>query len=227
MGILDKWSFRKVDKVAQRLPELVEQGKFAEAFGIWRGVEYELKVNTYGVDMYNVLTKKKASASVPDPTNYPGQTGVPANADSNLNKIMNTHVRKALNLTRPWGTQNEAVFDVLTGEKGDFMAPVVDLVETILNNTDIKVAIFTAQFDLICNTPGTIDWINKMNWKDKEDWKASPRVAFSEGDHIEGYIKKSNNFALYWVERSGHMVPADNPLGMYYILKDVTNNFEV
>lgn len=53
---------------------------------------------------------------------------------------------------------------------------------------------------------GTIDWINKMNWKDKEDWKASPRVAFSEGDHIEGYIKKSNNFALYWVERSGHMV---------------------
>lgn len=62
---MDKWGFRKVDKVAQRLPELVEQGKFAEAFGIWRGVEYELKVNTYGVDMYNVLTKKKASASVP------------------------------------------------------------------------------------------------------------------------------------------------------------------
>lgn len=62
---------------------------------------------------------------------------------------------------------------------------------------------------------GTIDWINKMNWKDKEDWKASPRVAFSEGDHIEGYIKKSNNFALYWVERSGHMVMIKKRILLY------------
>ncbi|CAG9863125.1 unnamed protein product [Phyllotreta striolata] len=227
MGVLDSRGFEKIDKVARLLPDLVENKKYAEAFGIWRGVEYEIKANTYGVDMYNVLTKKKSSSSVPDPTNYPGQPGTPPDADSKVNSIMNNLVREALNVTQPWGTTDEAVFDVLTGPEGDFMKPVVDIVERLLNETDIQVSVYTADFDLICNTLGTMAWIYNMNWKDKENWNKATRVPYAVDGYYQGYEKKFNNFALYWVVRSGHMVPADNPAGMYHILQDVTYDFAV
>jgi len=34
------------------------------------------------------------------------------------------------------------------------MKPVTDIVESLLNNTDIFVAVYSGQLDLICDTPG-------------------------------------------------------------------------
>lgn len=64
---------------------------------------------------------------------------------------MNTLVGPALNLTQKWGLQSDQVFIALTE---DFMKPVTEVVERLLNETDITVAVYNGQLDLIVDTPG-------------------------------------------------------------------------
>lgn len=64
---------------------------------------------------------------------------------------MNTLVGPALNLTQKWGYQSDQVFAALTE---DFMKPVTEVVERLLNETDITLAVYNGQLDLIVDTPG-------------------------------------------------------------------------
>lgn len=64
---------------------------------------------------------------------------------------MNTLVGPALNLTQKWGLQSGQVFTALAE---DFMKPVTEVVERLLNETDITVAVYNGQLDLIVDTPG-------------------------------------------------------------------------
>ena len=40
----------------------------------------------------------------------------------------------------------------------------VALVEKILINYDAKVMVYTGQNDLICNTPGTLRWVENLHF---------------------------------------------------------------
>ncbi|KAJ8937819.1 hypothetical protein NQ318_003723 [Aromia moschata] len=73
------------------------------------------------------------------------------------------------------------------------------------------------------STPGTIKWVDNLHWIGRTNWDSAERTAFAVDGNYEGYVKKAGNFAMYWINRSGHMVPADNPAAMNYILQDVTN----
>lgn len=65
-----------------------------------------------------------------------------------------------------------------------------------------------------------------MNWKDKQNWLSITRRPLVSKGIIEGFVKKSGNFGFYWINRAGHMVPADNPEGMDAVLRDLTNNYK-
>ncbi|KAJ8937820.1 hypothetical protein NQ318_003724 [Aromia moschata] len=71
--------------------------------------------------------------------------------DDKIATLMNGAVKEALGITQVWGSNNN-VFDTLAG---DFMKPVTNIVEELLNTTDIKVAVYNGQLDLIVDTPGT------------------------------------------------------------------------
>lgn len=95
--------------------------------------------------------------------------------------------------------------------------------ELLLNETSIEVVIITGQLDLIVATPGTINWVDQLKWNGVEGYKAASRNGISVDNILEGYQKKFEKFSVYWVNRSGHMVPADNPAAMGYIMRAVTN----
>ncbi|CAB0039699.1 unnamed protein product [Trichogramma brassicae] len=63
-----------------------------------------------------------------------------------------------------------------------------------------------------------------MRWARYLEWKTAQRVPVVVDGVIEGYQKSSGNFAFYWINRAGHMVPADNPAGMSALLADLTQN---
>lgn len=98
--------------------------------------------------------------------------------------------------------------------------------EHLLNETNIEVIIITGQLDLIVATPGTVEWVKKVRWSGAEAYKASSRMAFGVNGILEGYYKKHEKFSMYWINRSGHMVPFDNPPAMDYILRAVTKYHE-
>jgi len=53
----------------------------------------------------------------------------------------------------------------------DFMKNEVSLVEKILMNYDAKVMVYTGQNDLICNTPGTLRWVESLHHKDSSKFR--------------------------------------------------------
>lgn len=89
--------------------------------------------------------------------------------DDKIAQIMNNQVKEALGIDGNWGEQSDGVSDALYE---DFMTPVISagilqncffsklntfvLVESILNDTDIQVAVYNGQLDLIVDTPGKI-----------------------------------------------------------------------
>lgn len=92
----------------------------------------------------------------------------------------------------------------------------------LLDETDVKVAVFTGQLDLIVATPGTVEWINRLNWTGLSGYLTAKRTSIVVEKYIEGYQRKNKNFAVYWANRAGHMVPNDNPAFMDYVLAETT-----
>lgn len=141
--------------------------------------------------------------------------------DLALEDLMNGPVKAALEgipESVVWGGQSNPTFSVLSE---DFMKPVTDIVELLLNNTSIDVVCITGQLDLIVATPGTVLWVDRLKFSEKSEYVAFPRAGIAVEDVLEGYYKKAGKFSMYWVNRSGHMVPADNPAAMKYILDQV------
>lgn len=94
--------------------------------------------------------------------------------------------------------------------------------EKLLNETSIEVNIITGQLDLIVATPGTVEWVNKVKWAKASKYATSKRRIIGVNNVLEGYYRKQDKFALYWINRAGHMVPVDNPAAMDFVLRRVT-----
>lgn len=60
-------------------------------------------------------------------------------------------VKKTLKISQTWGAQAPHVFDAL---EEDMMKPVVHGVEKLLNDTDIIVAVYNGQYDVIVDIGG-------------------------------------------------------------------------
>ena len=95
-------------------------------------------------------------------------------------------------------------------------------VEELLNTTTLDVVVFNGQLDLIVDTPGTVQWVEALKWPGSDRYLAAPRLGIGPHGILEGYVQSYKNFFVYWADRAGHMVPADNPVVMAEILKKHT-----
>ncbi|XP_019877969.2 retinoid-inducible serine carboxypeptidase [Aethina tumida] len=214
LGIVDQNGYDKIVEAALTTQNSLNEGKYSEATMYWTITEMRVSEVTSGVDFYNVL-KKIENSSKRNKLFLP--TAILRDEDdAKVNKIMNGDVRKALNISRAWGTQSSWVFSAL---REDFMKPVTDVVEKLLNETTINVAIYNGQLDLIVDTPGTVKWVDELRWNGSENWKTVTRQPFVVNGIIEGFVKEADNLTFWWVNRAGHMVPSDNPAAMEYILE--------
>ncbi|XP_072393591.1 retinoid-inducible serine carboxypeptidase-like [Diabrotica undecimpunctata] len=213
LGLIDEKGVDQINSIALKVQKSYEDGDYNISTDYWALAELQIVNETGNVDFYNVLKKINTDPNfVNEDLHY-----------SYLNKILD-EVKKTLKLKAKGVADSSPVFEALSN---DFMKPVTDLVETLLNSTNITVTVYNGQLDLITDTPGTLKWINNISFKDKDLWKKSERKPFVVNGIIEGFVKKYRNFGLYWVNRAGHMVQKDNPSAMHYILKCVTNNFVV
>ncbi|XP_056635825.1 retinoid-inducible serine carboxypeptidase-like [Diorhabda sublineata] len=216
LGLVDQDGYESIMKQAYKARDAIDREDYEQAFNLWGLIEEVVEKQTYNIDFYNVLLKPTAPIKkIGLYRSYLGDA---------LSDIMNDLVAPALGLTHKWDDVDGGVFNALGP---DFMRPVIHLVDELLDTTDLTVAVYNGQLDLIVDTPGTVNWIKEMKFKDKKLWEHAERLPFHINGFMEGYVKKYDKFAFYWVNNAGHMVPADNPSGMEYILREVTNNFEV
>jgi serine carboxypeptidase 1 len=209
--------------MARRTERVLQQGQYVLATDLWYMTEVILEEECRAIDFYNVqydiaysggisakTAKQLGNARARDyayemMVNYRRLSTALAEADDDetptplsLNTMMRTVVHPALNLPAHviFGSQSGDVFDTLAG---DFMKPVVDIVEKVLNDTTVNVVVYNGQLDLICSTPGTVAWVNNMNWYGKKQYMSATRNAISVNGLLEGYVRKYGRFSFYWV----------------------------
>jgi serine carboxypeptidase 1 len=151
----------------------------------------QLKNVTNNIDFFNIL-----SPEMKHPLD-----------DENLNIFMNKTVKEALKIPDEV-TFGEMAYDITDNLKEDFSISVTDIVESLLNFTDINVVVYGGQLDMICPISGTTSWINNMNWIGKHKYQKSDRNGIFVDGILEGFERHYRNFHMYWILRSGHLVPS-------------------
>ncbi|CAG0904612.1 unnamed protein product [Darwinula stevensoni] len=231
-SFLDEEGYQKVQKLADATADEVKKGNGKAATELWMKTESLVENLTHGVDWYNILhldadvqslnavtVEKKPRRGI---LSYDRHVGLLQGG--NLKDLMNGVIRRKLRIIPEnvtWGGQSDEVFAAL---EADFMEPVTDDVEFLLNRTNLSVIVYNGQLDLIVATQGTENWVMKLLWPGVKGWRSTERVAIPL-PHIKtaAFYKQYKNLCFYWILQAGHMVPADAPEAMLEAMKHATN----
>jgi serine carboxypeptidase 1 len=102
---------------------------------------------------------------------------------------------------------------VFSALSGDFMRPVVDVVDGLLKDGRISVTIYEGQLDLICATVGAERWMRNLTWPGMAGFNAAaktPLYPTAGSYNTGGFVKHAPPLSYYTIMDAGHMVPADN-----------------
>ncbi|XP_057322601.1 retinoid-inducible serine carboxypeptidase-like [Microplitis mediator] len=221
-GLVDTVNSIKIEAIAQETIKLLDEERWAHALNKYRNMYFDIYNITADISMYNVLQPKKLTTF--HAHKYFTNFRLPLNevdVDKQIEKVMKK-VKTELNhdVDRNYTLFSKQVWKGLSNE---LMKPVTNTVEQLLNKTDLKVFVYTGQLDLIVPTTSTVSWVEKLKWKYANDWNNAIRVSFTVDNIVEGYVKEYGNLKLYWIDRSGHMVPKDNPYAINAMLQDLTS----
>ncbi|XP_057335277.1 retinoid-inducible serine carboxypeptidase-like isoform X2 [Microplitis mediator] len=219
-GIVNSAGYEKIKEETEKVGKAIEAKKWREATDAKNeALKIVNEVSDY-IPTSDILIEKKSYDGV---QNYTTRFPKPQKPDENLAELihfMNNDVKKTLGLISPWVLNPPEVVENIYE---DIMKPVVNIVEELLNETDLKVSVYAGQLDLFVALPGTVKWVENLKWKHEDAWKRAPRVAFAVDNIIEGYVQAYDKLKMYWVLRAGHLVVEDNPHAVNAILQEITS----
>ncbi|XP_065352912.1 retinoid-inducible serine carboxypeptidase-like [Cloeon dipterum] len=224
-SILDTRGRNIVFNRAEECRSNAANGLWAEATQCWSDTEVLILIYGHNVDFYNILYKTSPGflqdiLDTKDPKKRAYKLAVRQSkaVEDIMNGVIYDKLSATLPYLNPWDAQGDAVFDA---NWEDFMKSAVGAVESLLTDTELTVAIDNGQLDLICDTPAQLIWSERMNWADVGSWVSASRNAFTVDGLTEGYNKRFGRFSFWWINRSGHSVPFDNPWGSIVMMRDV------
>lgn len=228
ISLLDDAGLKEVQAAASAVQDALAKSQFNLATELWSKTEDIIELDTDGVNFYNILTKESLMSGSADKnvakfnSPYVGrlfQRHVQPLHTDILDKLMNGPIRAKLKIIPDsvlWGGQAAQVFENMAG---DFMKPVVDLVDELLS-AGVNVTVYNGQLDLIVDTVGQDTWVKQLKWKKLDQfrnlrWKA----LHLDAKETAAFYKVWENFSFYWIQRAGHMVPSDQPLTSLQMLR--------
>ncbi|XP_072298510.1 retinoid-inducible serine carboxypeptidase [Eucyclogobius newberryi] len=227
-SLLDDPGLAEVSGVAQEVQDAVEQGYFLKATELWSLAESVVEKNTNNVNFYNILTQdadgKVSARPGEDFISLQFRRHVSRLHKQSLSELMNGPIRKKLGMIPQnvtWGGQAEAVFRNMAG---DFMRPVVDIVDQLLS-AGVNVTVYNGQLDLIVDTMGQELWVKALKWEGlpyftKVRW--TPLDDPASPGATGAFYKTYKNFSFYWILKAGHMIPSDQGDMALQMLKMIT-----
>ncbi|KAM6957281.1 retinoid-inducible serine carboxypeptidase [Aplochiton taeniatus] len=228
MSLLDEYGLAEVNSAAEAVRLAVEQGQYQKATELWSVTEGVVEQNTNGVNFYNILTQsldeKHSTVATDRFLSLLMRRHIHPLYRQSLGQLMNGPIRKKLGIIPQnvtWGGQAEEVFSSMAG---DFMRPVVDVVDQLLA-AGVNVTVYNGQLDLIVDTMGQELWMKKLKWAglssfNKLRWTALDDPA--DPGVTGAFYKTYKNFAFFWILKAGHMIPSDQGPMALQMLKMVT-----
>lgn len=230
-SMLAEEGLNRTNAKAAQCQSLINQGQWSQATDCWGQMEDFIGQETGGVSWYNVLQTGPGS-SFAKMLNKAGKTKQnqvkrlyeahiqPFQTDA-LSNLMNGPVRRKLGIIPPnvhWSMSSGRVFEY---QAGDFMKPVYSTVDWLLMNSNLSVTVYNGQLDLICDTMGTEQWLDRLYWSDMPTWRLQDRNWFFAANpgQTSGFYKQWRKFQFFWILRAGHMVPLDNPSAALHMVQ--------
>jgi len=102
----------------------------------------------------------------------------------------------------------------------DIMQSVKPWLQQLID-AEYRVLIYSGQLDIIIATPLTLNMINSLQWKGKDDFMKAERKKWMIDSDLAGYSTTAGNFTFLLVRGAGHMVPFDQPTRAF----DLINRF--
>ncbi|XP_053392637.1 retinoid-inducible serine carboxypeptidase-like isoform X1 [Mercenaria mercenaria] len=210
-SLIDQSGNTSITNSVKKITELIADGQWDKATSQWGSTQTVVELATNGVNFYNILKWGQEGKS----SMFASKDGLSSRALSRLHQddlaeLMNGKIKKKLGIipdSVEWGAQSGEVFAT---QSGDFMKPVVDIVDDLIQNTELEVVVYSGQLDLIVDTIGTEEWMSRLTVAD----------LFRDAEHkpildpvtklTSGFVKKAKNFSFYWILNAGHMVPSDD-----------------
>uniref|UniRef100_A0A3Q3WEG5 Carboxypeptidase n=1 Tax=Mola mola TaxID=94237 RepID=A0A3Q3WEG5_MOLML len=222
-SLLDDVGLADVSRAAEAVKEAVEQQQFEKATELWSVVESVVEQNTNGVNFYNILTQSDDELTLQIHRHVRPLHG------QSLSELMNGPIRKKLGIIPQnvtWGGQAEDVFSFMAG---DFMRPVVDVVDQLLT-AGVNVTVYNGQLtknvreSLLVHT-GQELWVKRLKWEglsgfNKLRW--TPLDDPTSPGVTGAFYKTYKNFTFYWILKAGHMIPSDQGPMALQMLKMIT-----
>uniref|UniRef100_A0A669CSC8 Carboxypeptidase n=1 Tax=Oreochromis niloticus TaxID=8128 RepID=A0A669CSC8_ORENI len=202
-SLLDDYGLADVSKAAEAVKQAVEQENACWIFNVLSNLKL-----LYGSE--NIEGTKHRHIR-------------PLHSQS-LSQLMNGPIRKKLGIIPEnvtWGGQADEVF---TNMAGDFMKPVVDIVDQLLT-AGVKVTVYNGQLDLIVDTMGQELWVKQLKWegiRNFNELKWTPLDDPATPGVTGAFCKTYKNFAFYWILKAGHMIPSDQGPMALQMLKMIT-----
>ncbi|XP_060586124.1 retinoid-inducible serine carboxypeptidase-like [Ruditapes philippinarum] len=222
-SLIDRAGLNSINKSVIIIEQNIHDGKWEDATSNWGATQTIVALTTNGVNFYNILKWGQDETC----RLFKGQDSLSSRMLSRLHQddlaeLMNGKIKQKLGIIPDkvvWGGQSSEVFAT---QSGDFMKPVVDIVDDLIQNTDLEVVVYSGQLDLIVDTIGTEEWVHRLEIAQEfRDAKRSP-ILDPLTRLTSGYVKKAKNFSFYWILDAGHMVPSDNGDIALKMLKMIT-----
>lgn len=236
LTLIDNHQYQQLMNTSNNCQIAVNENKWEDATSIWGYMEEQIEAFTSNVDFYYVLQFDLDSSFTDSPVNvlkyhhlqyidkYLNKNMVDGGVnESQIFYIMNGEIKEQLGIPSSviWGSQSD---DVFSAQSNDFMKPVVNEVDLLLERK-IDVNVWNGQLDLICCTLGTLEWIQTLNYSFAADFHKSAKIGIQNpsGTDILYFKKEYSNMHMYYMMDAGHMVPADNPMAAMMAMCDVVH----
>jgi len=144
----------------------------------------------------------------------------PCIGDYMYNYLKDDDVRSALHIS----SDSPPTWEMCNGNinsrwnQTDLNAPMMPIYDYLVQNSQLKIMIYSGDDDSICATAGTQKFLWNMGWLLDSVW-----APYHVNEQVAGYITKFMGFSFATVHGAGHMVPTTRPEFAFHVFKGYLN----
>ncbi|RWS08894.1 serine carboxypeptidase-like protein, partial [Dinothrombium tinctorium] len=204
-GLIDQKQANDLRRGEKKLIKLVQIGQYSKAYGLLMSLIWDVQTFTGYSSLENVLHSHNSE----DENNYKNYLNLP-------------EVRKAIHVGKLRFDEPSVMVKYYLQD--DFMQSNKVILERLLN-FNIKILIYNGNLDLLVPTASQEMLLGSLNWKFSEEFKRAKREIWqNERGFIIGYKKRARNLSFISIRNAGHLVPHDEPLYAFEMIKKFVEN---
>jgi len=217
LSVIDGHSEKIIRRAVNECIAAMRSGEWHKAAELWKTSQGEVAKVTDSMNWYNVVK--------------PHYEWTSYDADDEIIDFMNGTLKSYIGIVPTSLHVQRRDHQSYVHLKPTFMQHALDSVTYLLSKTDVRVAVYQGQLDIICNTPGAYNWVDSLVWAGAHRWRRERPISLwtdsssesTDNGRLLGFRKTAGNLDFYTILNAGHEVPVDQPEAALHFVDDFLN----